>query len=86
MSSPSELASRASVQSLLSAFHQMTDQVIERAIAVQQIPAPTFAEAKRATFIEQLVYGRWPCKIGQPKMNCIMCTAVYPPPILPMHQ
>ncbi len=37
----------------MAAFHQMSDQVIDLAIAVQQIPAPTFAEAARAAFIEQ---------------------------------
>lgn len=31
----------------------MSDQVIDLAIVIQQIPAPTFAEAARAAFIEQ---------------------------------
>ena len=53
MSSVSALYSLPSIQSLLSAFHQMSEQVVELAIAVQQIPAPTFAEATRAAFIQQ---------------------------------
>lgn len=53
MSSVSALISLPSVQSLLSAFYQMNEQVVDLAMAVQQIPAPTFAEAARAAFIQQ---------------------------------
>jgi acetylornithine deacetylase/succinyl-diaminopimelate desuccinylase-like protein len=38
---------------MLAALHQLSEQVVDLAIAVQQIPAPTFAEATRAAFIEE---------------------------------
>ncbi|MCL4264520.1 MAG: M20/M25/M40 family metallo-hydrolase [Anaerolineae bacterium] len=53
MNSIPTLAARPSVQALLTAFHQMSEQVVDLAVTVQQIPAPTFAEATRAAFIEQ---------------------------------
>jgi hypothetical protein len=31
----------------------LTDRVLDLACAVQQIPAPTFAESQRAAFIQQ---------------------------------
>lgn len=31
---------------------QIVEQVIEQAVALQQIPAPTFQEAKRAAYLE----------------------------------
>lgn len=53
MSSLTALSSLPSVQSLLSAFHQMNEQVVDLVVAIQQIPAPTFAEAARAAFIQE---------------------------------
>ena len=64
------------MQAALATLTTEVDQVVELAIAIQQIPAPTFAEAARATFIQERltalgladvhqddlhnVYGRYP--------------------------
>lgn len=53
MNSIPTLTAYSPIKTLLAAFHQMSDQVIDLAIAIQQIPAPTFAEAARAAFIAQ---------------------------------
>lgn len=72
----SHLASQPSVQTALAGFSQKVEEVLALAIAIQQIPAPTFAEAERAAFVQQQftavgltdvvqderhnVYGRYP--------------------------
>ncbi|MBX3058018.1 MAG: M20/M25/M40 family metallo-hydrolase [Anaerolineae bacterium] len=53
MSSIPTLAAHPLIKPLLAAFHPMRDQVVDLAMAIQQIPAPTFAEAARAAFIGQ---------------------------------
>ena len=47
-----QLAQRPSVRAALQSFHQKLDQIVDLAIAVQQIAAPTFAEGKRAAFVQ----------------------------------
>jgi tripeptide aminopeptidase len=47
------LARRPAVQRTLAALQAETDQIVERAIAIQQIAAPTFAEKERAATIEE---------------------------------
>lgn len=46
------LARKAQVQAALKYLAACTDDVVGTAVAIQQIPAPTFAEEKRAAFIE----------------------------------
>jgi len=69
--------------------HLTTQRILEDAITVQQIPAPTFAEADRATFIRERferhglqdihiddvhnVYGRWPG--GTPDSPALLVSA-----------
>ncbi|MDT8305898.1 MAG: M20/M25/M40 family metallo-hydrolase [Anaerolineae bacterium] len=47
------LARHAAVRRILDSFEADLDTIIERAISVQQIAAPTFAEARRADYIEE---------------------------------
>ena len=70
------IAQQATVQQALASFTDRQADIVELAIAVQQIPAPTFGEAARATFVSQRfaalglvdvyeddlhnVYGRYP--------------------------
>jgi tripeptide aminopeptidase len=70
------IAQKAQVQAALNDLATQTEQIVETAVAIQQIPAPTFAEAERAAFIEKQfqsvgledvaqdtlwnVYGRYP--------------------------
>jgi tripeptide aminopeptidase len=71
-----QLAIEPRVQAALAAFRTRQAEHLALVTAVQQIPAPTFAEAERAAFVEQQmvalglsdvsqdalhnVYGRWP--------------------------
>lgn len=52
MNRPEEIARHPQVQAALAAFQEQVDQAVARAIAVQQIPSPTFAEAARADFVQ----------------------------------
>ncbi len=70
------LAKNGRIQAALASFHDRLPQIIEQAIAIQQIPAPTFAEKERANYVQQQflalglsdvsqdelgnVYGRYP--------------------------
>ncbi len=47
------VAQNGRVQVALTHFPEQVPQLIEQAIDIQQIPAPTFAEAKRAAYLEQ---------------------------------
>jgi acetylornithine deacetylase/succinyl-diaminopimelate desuccinylase-like protein len=47
-----QLAKRPSVQAALQSFNDKLEQIVALAIAVQQVPAPTFAEAERAAFVQ----------------------------------
>lgn len=70
------LVQNDAIQAALANFPESVPQIVEQAIAIQQIPAPTFAEAKRAAYLAQrfvdlglvdvsedalhTVYGRFP--------------------------
>jgi tripeptide aminopeptidase len=70
------IAQHPHVQNALAAFQAQLEQAVAQLIAVQQIPAPTFAEAERAAFVQEQfaaaglqevhqdglhnVYGRYP--------------------------
>lgn len=47
------VAQNGRVQAALTHFSETVPQLLEQAIAIQQIPAPTFAEARRAAYLEQ---------------------------------
>lgn len=47
-----KIAKNEKVRPILDGFEAQVEDVVELAIAIQQIPAPTFAEQERATFIE----------------------------------
>lgn len=73
------IAQKAQVQAALNDLADQTEPIVATAVAIQQIPAPTFAEAERAAFIEQQfqalglvdvthdalwnVYGRYPTQM-----------------------
>jgi acetylornithine deacetylase/succinyl-diaminopimelate desuccinylase-like protein len=70
------VAQNGRIQAALAHFYDIVPEIVEQAIAIQQIPAPTFAEAERAAYIEarfveiglvdvaqdelHTVYGRFP--------------------------
>ena len=47
-----DLARRDDVRAALTTFSARLDSIVEQIISIQQIPAPTFAEKRRACFIE----------------------------------
>ncbi|MBE2201053.1 MAG: M20/M25/M40 family metallo-hydrolase [Anaerolinea sp.] len=51
------LAQRPPVQAALRSFYTRQQEIVELIIAIQQIPAPTFAEAERAAYMEQRFAG-----------------------------
>lgn len=53
MNSITNIVRRPDVQAALSSFQEQLDLIVERIIAIQQVPAPTFNEAQRAGFIEE---------------------------------
>lgn len=53
MSQLADIATRPAVQAAWRSFAQERESILELIIAVQQIPAPTFAEAARARFVAQ---------------------------------
>jgi len=90
MSSVSSLLSLPSIQSLLSAFHQMNEQVVDLAVAVQQIPAPTFAEAARAAFIQEQLTAVGLQDVAPDKLHNVYgrlpaASPIHPPVILSAH-
>lgn len=50
-------AQRPPVQAALRSFYTRQQEIVELIIAIQQIPAPTFAEAERAAYMEQRFAG-----------------------------
>jgi acetylornithine deacetylase/succinyl-diaminopimelate desuccinylase-like protein len=52
MNPVTEIARRPGVRAVLAGFHDRLDEVIEQIIAIQQIPAPTFDEERRARYLE----------------------------------
>lgn len=48
-----EIAARPSVMELLALCRSRIDSLLDLAIAIQQIPSPTFAEAERAAYVEK---------------------------------
>ncbi|MCB8972325.1 MAG: M20/M25/M40 family metallo-hydrolase [Ardenticatenaceae bacterium] len=47
------VAQNGRVQAALTQFPERVAEMVAQAIAIQQIPSPTFAEAKRAAYVEQ---------------------------------
>ena len=72
-------------------MNSIAERVIERAIEIQQIPAPTFDESKRAEFVHKLfideglkdvsvdeagnVFGRWKVESGKSKVKPLIVSA-----------
>ena len=91
MSQIKEIARDSRVQAVLAGMMESTDDVAQLAIDIQQIPAPTFSERKRASFVRQQfeavglqrveedhlgnVFGCWPSEVG----------ADYPPLVVSAH-
>lgn len=53
MATVGQVQQHAAVRAALEEFHTHRDMIVQLAIAVQQIPAPTFDERKRAEFIQE---------------------------------
>jgi acetylornithine deacetylase/succinyl-diaminopimelate desuccinylase-like protein len=53
MSAISHIARRTGVRAALADFRQRLDAIVAQIIAIQQIPAPTFAEERRARYVEE---------------------------------
>jgi acetylornithine deacetylase/succinyl-diaminopimelate desuccinylase-like protein len=68
----SEIARRPDVRAALNAFHERLDETLEQIIAIQQIPAPTFDEERRARYMEERF-----CDIGLSEVSRDRLNNVY---------
>jgi acetylornithine deacetylase/succinyl-diaminopimelate desuccinylase-like protein len=70
------------VQAALTGFHDRLEEALELIIAIQQIPAPTFNEGRRASFIEQQFEQLDLCFVCQDELHnvfgCLPAMAVEP--------
>ncbi len=60
------------VQSALRSFHSRQKQQLELIINIQQIPAPTFAEAERAQFVQAQFEALGLCDVGQDDLHNVV--------------
>lgn len=70
------IAQRPQIQTVLQALEQDVPAILELAIAIQQIPAPTFAELKRAAFVETYLRGLGLADVHQDELHNVF--ARYP--------
>ena len=91
------VAQNGRVQQALAHFSESAPDIVEQTIAIQQIPAPTFAEAERAAYIERRfveaglvdisqdalhnVYGRFPG--SQPANNLSVIISAHSDTVFP---
>ena len=91
------IAQNGRVQAALSYFPQAVSEIVEQAIAIQQIPAPTFEEAERAAYLERRfaeiglqdvsqddlhnVYGRFPG--SQPEVHSPVIISAHSDTVFP---
>lgn len=94
----SRISALPAVQRALTAFQEDVEAIVDLAIAIQQIPAPTFAEAARAAFIQQQftavglqdifqdtlgnVYGRYPSNGRYPGNGPYPSSNAAPSPVI----
>jgi tripeptide aminopeptidase len=64
-----EIAEDGRVQSALRSFHLQQQRQLELIINIQQIPAPTFAEAERAQFVQTRFETLGLCDVGQDELH-----------------
>ena len=62
------IARKAQVEAALKHLAACSEQVVDTAVAIQQIPAPTFAEARRAAFIEAQFQAIGLAEVGQDEL------------------
>ena len=51
MTNITELAQQPAVRAALADYHARLDDILAQIVAIQQVPAPTFDEARRAEYM-----------------------------------
>lgn len=69
MDTVADIAQHPAVQTALADFHQRLPEALDLIIAIQQISAPTFAEGRRADFIEQQFEQQGLCFVAQDDLH-----------------
>lgn len=64
-----DIARRPGVRAALSAFNENLDSILDQIIAIQQIPAPTFDEERRAIYIEKQFQACGLVDVGRDPLN-----------------
>lgn len=84
-----KIATYAPVEAALAHLHAEIETIIARVVAIQQIPAPTFAEAERATFIEQQFRRAGLQEVQQDRLHnvygCLRGSTDAPPVVISAH-
>jgi tripeptide aminopeptidase len=86
-----EIARQQQVQAALSSFRDRIEEVVDLAIAIQQLPAPTFNEARRAEFVQTHFEVAGLCDVEQDELHNVYgryateSTANSPPVIVSAH-
>lgn len=86
----SHIKKQAAVQAVMDAIQSDFENTVELAIRVQQIPAPTFAEAERAAFIEAQFKQAGLADVTQDELNNVYgrlpaASPQHPPVIISAH-
>jgi acetylornithine deacetylase/succinyl-diaminopimelate desuccinylase-like protein len=64
-----QIAEEGRVQPILYAFHQQQQEQLDLIVGIQQIPAPTFAEARRADFVQAQFAALGLCDVVQDDLH-----------------
>ena len=64
-----ELSRNPEIRSALAGFHERRNAIVEQVIAIQQVPAPTFEEERRARFIEEQFISHGLAEVGRDALN-----------------
>jgi acetylornithine deacetylase/succinyl-diaminopimelate desuccinylase-like protein len=67
-----DIARQPVVQATLAGFHDRLEEALELIVAIQQIPAPSFAESRRAEFVRQQFEQAGLCLVSQDKLHNVL--------------
>lgn len=90
MNNPLEIARRPDIRAALSAFSENLESILDQIVAIQQIPAPTFDEERRAIYIEEQFHACGLIDVSRDALNNVYgrsagASPADPPVILTAH-
>lgn len=86
MKAITDLARQSRVRAAMTGFSERLEDILAQIIAIQQIPAPTFAEERRAAYVEQQFHAIGLKNVRRDQLNnvygCAPGTAAGRPPVV----